>query len=282
MKVGFIGAGKVGCSLGNYFMRNNIPVVGFYSRTQASASEAAKRCNTAHIDKIDKILTMCDVLFLTVPDDAVAEVWKQVKAFPIEGKYICHCSGSLSSAVLSGIEETGAYGYSIHPMFPFKNMKTAYEDLKQALFTVEGDADHMNILMDLLKLCGNQFVPIQKEDKGRYHAAAVYASNLMVGLISRSMKILETCGFCEEEALCALKPLAVQNLDNIFESGIENALTGPVERHDVGTVNKHLQVLDEQEKDIYIALTKEIIQVAETKHPDVSYADMKQLLEEEK
>lgn len=282
MKVGFIGAGKVGCSLGNYFVHNDIPVVGFYSRTQASVSEAAEQCNTAHIDKIDKMLTMCDVLFLTVPDDAVAKVWKQVKAFPIEGKYICHCSGSLSSAVLSGIEQTGAYGYSIHPMFPFKNRKTAYEDLKQALFTVEGDVEHMNVIMDLLRPCGNQFVPIQKEDKTRYHAAAVCASNLMVGLISQSIKLLETCGFREEEALCALKPLVVQNITNIFESGVKNSLTGPVERHDIGTVEKHLQVLNDQEKDIYIALTKEIVQVAETKHPNISYADMKQLLEEEK
>ena len=282
MKVGFIGAGKVGCSLGNYFIQNGIPVAGFYSRTQASASEAAGQCNTAHIDKIDKMLTMCDVLFLTVPDDAIAEVWKQVKAFPIQGKYICHCSGSLSSAVLSGIEETGAYGYSIHPMFPFKNKKTAYGDLKQALFTVEGGQDHMDTIMDLLRPCKNRLIPIQKEDKARYHAAAVYASNLMVGLIGRSVKILETCGFDREEALCALKPLAVQNLQNIFESGIENALTGPVERHDFGTVKKHLQVLNKQEKDIYTVLTQEIIQTAETKHPDISYADMKQLLEEEK
>lgn len=282
MKVGFIGAGKVGCSLGDYFVHNDIPVVGFYSRTQASAGEAAEQCNTTHIGRIDKMLTMCDVLFLTVPDDAIEGVWKQIKTFPIRGNYICHCSGSLSSAVLSGIEETGAYGYSIHPMFPFKSKKTAYEHLKQALFTVEGDKDHMGKLLEMLHKCPNTFVPMQKEDKARYHAAAVFASNLMVGLMNQSVGLLRKCGFSREEALCAIKPLAVQNLNNVFETGTMNALTGPVERHDLGTVKKHLHVLDPQEMDTYKALTREIIKIAEEKHPETDYADMKQLLEEEK
>lgn len=282
MEVGFIGAGKVGCSLGAYFVHHNIPVKGFYSRTQAAASEAAAQCNTAHVERIDKLITMCDVLFLTVPDDAIADVWEQVKSFPIKGKYICHCSGSLSSAVLSGIEEAGAYGYSIHPMFPFKSKKTAYEDLKQALFTVEGNLAHRSEMMDFLHQCSNQFVEIKGSDKAKYHGAAVFASNLMIGLLNQSINLLCQCGFSRQEALCALKPLAVQNLNNVFETDTENALTGPVERHDIETIKKHLSVIDGLEKESYLGLTKEIIQIAELKHPEISYIDMKQLLEEEK
>ena len=43
MKVGFIGAGKVGCSLYDYFVHNNIPVTGCYTRTQAKVSETEKQ-----------------------------------------------------------------------------------------------------------------------------------------------------------------------------------------------------------------------------------------------
>lgn len=282
MKVGFIGAGKVGCSLGDYFIRNEIPVAGYVSRTQAKAGGAEKNEKRTQIASIDKLLTMCDVLFLTVPDDAISGVWEQVRTFPIEGKYICHCSGSLSSAVLSGIEEAGAYGYSIHPMFPFKSRETEYEDLKQALFTVEGDFAHMDRMEKLLKKCGNPVVRIQKEDKPAYHAAAVFASNLVVGLMRQSVMLLEKCGFDGKEALCALKPLAMSNLSNIFEVGPDQALTGPVERHDMDTVRKHLKVLNQDETETYKALTKEIVKIAETRHPEISYTDMKRLLEEEK
>lgn len=281
LKVGFIGAGKVGCSLGDYFRHSGIPVVGYVSRTQAKAGGAAQE-QRRYIDTIDKLLTMCDVLFLTVPDDAIGKVWEQVKQFPIEGKFICHCSGSLSSAVLSGIWETGAYGYSIHPMFPFKSKETAYDDLKKALFTVEGDEEHREEIEGLLRSCHNPVVGIRMEDKAAYHAAAVFASNLMVGLMRESVRLLEQCGFSREEALAALKPLAESNLSNVFEVGPESALTGPVERHDIQTVKKHLGVLNGKEKDTYIALTKEILEIAKDRHPEISYADMKQVLEEEK
>ncbi len=42
-------------------------------------------------------------------------------------------------------------------------------------------------------------------------------------------------------ALNALKPLTVTNMNNIFDVGTCDALTGPVERHDIKTVQKHLR-----------------------------------------
>lgn len=231
---------------------------------------------------IDKILTKSDVLFLTVPDDAISTVWEQVRTYPIQGKFICHCSGSLGSAVLSGIEETGAYGYSIHPMFPFKSKKTAYEDLAKALFSVEGNEEHIEEIMDLLSACPNHIVRLKSGDKPKYHAAAVFASNLAVGLINQAKELLKECGFDDEAALMALKPLAVTNMNNIFEVGTCDALTGPVERHDIKTIQKHLNAIDQEKKETYSALTKEIIKLAQTRHPDISYADMKHVLEEEK
>ena len=277
MKVGFIGAGKVGCSLYDYIL-----VTGCYTRTQANVSGTEKQTQKIFTTSIDKILTKSDVLFLTVPDDAISTVWEQVKTYPIQGKFICHCSGSLGSAVLSGIEATGAYGYSIHPMFPFKSKKTAYEDLAQALFSVEGNEEHMEEIMDLLSACPNRIVRLKSEDKPKYHAAAVFASNLAVGLINQAKELLNECGFDDEAALNALKPLAVTNMNNIFDVGTCDALTGPVERHDIKTVQKHLDAIDQEKKETYSALTKEIIKLAETRHPDVSYADMKHVLEEVK
>ena len=268
MKVGFIGAGKVGCSLYDYFVHNNIPVTGCYTRTQAKVSGTEKQTQKIFTTSIDKILTKSDVLFLTVPDDAIAAVWELVKTYPIQGKFICHCSGSLGSAV--------------HPMFPFKSKKTAYEDLSQALFSVEGNEEHIEEIMDLLSACPNHIVRLKSEDKPKYHAAAVFASNLAVGLINQAKRLLMECGFDEDAALKALKPLTVTNMNNIFDVGTCDALTGPVERHDIKTVQKHLNALDQETKETYSALTKEIIKLAQMRHPDISYADMKHILEEEK
>ena len=42
MRIGFIGAGKVGFTLGKYFREHGIEVTGYYSRSIQSASEAAE------------------------------------------------------------------------------------------------------------------------------------------------------------------------------------------------------------------------------------------------
>ena len=45
IKIGFIGAGKVGFALGKYLSENNINLVGYYSKNINSAIEAAKFTN---------------------------------------------------------------------------------------------------------------------------------------------------------------------------------------------------------------------------------------------
>ncbi|MBP1591732.1 MAG: NAD(P)-binding domain-containing protein, partial [Oscillospiraceae bacterium] len=42
MKIGFIGAGKVGFTLGKYFAENGMELSGYYSSSVASAKEAAE------------------------------------------------------------------------------------------------------------------------------------------------------------------------------------------------------------------------------------------------
>ena len=51
MKIGFIGAGKVGFSLGRYFMERNVCVSGYYSRNLNSSKEAAAFTKTKYYEK---------------------------------------------------------------------------------------------------------------------------------------------------------------------------------------------------------------------------------------
>ena len=281
MRIGFIGAGNVGCSLGRYFIHNNIEVAGYYSRTKESAVEAAKLTETAQFDTIEAIVRMCDTLFLTVPDGQIEGVWNQVKSFSIEGKLICHCSGAMSAEVFSGIHEKGAYGYSIHPMFPFNSKTIPYEMMQTAFFTVEGSPEKRAELVSLFEGFGNPVKALVGENKTKYHAAAVMASNQVVALMEIAVRLLKKCQFQEEEALQALKPLALSNMENILSVGTTKALTGPVERNDVTTVKKHLAELEEDQKRVYQECSKMLLQVAGRKYPDRDECELKKLLEEE-
>lgn len=290
MRIGFIGAGKVGFTLGKYLEQNlkkekiqkNLPetvmVSGYYSRQVESAKEAAAFTNTAVFDDLKKIVCASDVLMLTVPDGRIEAVWDSIKAFDIKGKLICHCSGAMTSNIFSGVTEAGAFGYSIHPMYAISSKYESYKELDRAFFTVEGHDRYADVICDVIKAFGNECVRIDGTDKVRYHGAAVFASNLVTGLLAISQDLLMQCGFDENQAARAIRPLFLGNANAAADKGPVESLTGPVERCDTDTVLKHLRVLDGDVREAYIAVSKCLVSVAKKKHGDRDYGKLLEAL----
>ncbi len=278
MKIGFIGAGKVGCCLGQYFIFHKVDVAGYYSRSEDSAKEAANLTNTKAFPTMEEMVQTCDTLFLTVPDGQIGKVWEQLKTFPIHGKVFCHCSGSLSTDIFLDIHKKNAYGYSIHPIYPFHSKQISYEQFQKAWITVEGDSKKKEEMISLFEGFGNQVKSIEKESKVKYHAAAVMAANQVIALMEGAFSLLEECHFTRKEAMQALYPLVMDNMENIWKVGTTQALTGPVERDDVTTVQKHLQELDGTTKEVYIACTKVLLEIAKKKHKDLDETKWSYLL----
>ena len=71
-------------------------------------------------------------------------------------------------------------------------------------------------------------------------------------------------------------------LKNIEVQGLEDALTGPIERNDDQTIQLHLEALVQQERLVYQSLSNKIIPIAERKHPDRDYSKIKEMLQNEK
>lgn len=278
MRIGFIGAGKVGFSLGKYFVEHKIPVSGYYSRNMQSAKEAACFTKTRNYSSLEEVVADSEVLFITVSDSAIAEVWNQLKTLPVADKIICHCSGVLSSLVFSDIASFGCYGYSIHPLLAVSSKLQSYQEFSNAIFTIEGEAEYLQVMKDLISSCGNKVIPIRAEDKNRYHAAAVLASNLVLGLVETATEELVNCGFSKKDAQDALFPLISGNVGHLKEQSLEEALTGPVERGDSATIERHLQVLEGENKQIYKLLSKKALEIAKRKHLDREYQEMEEKL----
>ena len=283
MKIGLIGAGKVGFTLGKYFKTRGIDVTGYYSRTADHAQAAADFTDTQRFDSVEELAGESDALFLTVPDGEIRRVWETLPKTAVKGKIICHCSGALPSVeAFPGIQEAGAYGYSVHPLFAVSDPYRAYRELTDVFFCIEGDEARLAEVKALLERCGNPCQVIRAEDKVLYHAAAAVASNHVVALVEQSLQMLERCGFTRESALGALRPILLGNMAHLAQAGPVDSLTGPVERGDVGTVEKHLKALDsEEERQLYRLLSRELVQVAEKKHPERDYREMKEHLEGE-
>ncbi|MCH5254772.1 MAG: DUF2520 domain-containing protein [Lachnospiraceae bacterium] len=280
MKIGFIGAGKVGFSLGRFFATGGIHVTGFYSRRKESAKEAAAFCDAKMYDTPEEMIQESDAIFLTVPDGSISSVYNELKQLEISNKQICHCSGVMTvREAFPDISSTGAYGYSIHPLFPINSKYHTYRELTDAFFCLEGEGPHLVKWKELLESLGPTVKIITDEGKIRYHAACAIASNLMCALMQESLDLLIGCGFSRELALSALTPLVRSNLEHILQEGPAAALTGPLERGDISTVEKHLACFQtETDREMYRLLSQKLLQTAQEKNPKRDYRSMEELL----
>jgi len=278
MKTGIIGAGKVGTSLGRYFMFGGLSISGFFDADKQSAQDAAAFTNSESME-LDELVTMSDALFLTVPDGRITSVWDQIKDLPLAGKFICHCSGALSAGeAFPGITDKGAFGYSIHPLFAVSDKFHSWKELTHAYFTIEGDSEHLEEISDLFRSLGNQVRHIKAEDKVKYHCAAAICSNQVIALIQQGLSIMCECGFDEDSALKALAPIITGNVAHIVKDGTVASLTGPVERCDTGTVKKHLACLTEKDRLLYKLLSEKLVDLGKRKNPERDYEELTALL----
>lgn len=81
MLAGFVGAGKVGFSLGKFMTENGIQVTGYYSRHRESAEEAALFTGSKAYYELEELVRERDAVFLTVPDEAISSTYDKIKAF---------------------------------------------------------------------------------------------------------------------------------------------------------------------------------------------------------
>lgn len=278
LKIGFIGAGKVGFSLGKYFSINNLNVAGYYSKNSSSAKEAAKFTNSKFYEYIDLLIMDSDIIFITTPDDVVFKLWQNIKTLNIKDKILCHTSGSLSSKIFSDINNSGAFAYSIHPMFPFSDKFTTYKHLENCYFSIEGDEKYLLKVKNLIDSLGNPVLIIDQDEKSLYHLANVTVSNLVLSLLNKGSEYLMQCGIDEKDALNSLMPLIEANLLNLKQKGFINALTGPVERNDLGTLEKHIDVIPIEDLGLYRSLSLNLLNLSKQKHPERDYKESEKFL----
>lgn len=283
MKIGFIGAGKVGFSLGKYFCEHGLEVTGYYSRNFQSAKEAAAFTSSAAYENRSELVANSDVLFLTVTDCAIADTYAAVCEEDIRGKIVCHCSGALTAeSVFSDIERHGAAGFSVHPLIAVSSRYDSYRQLADVFFTLEGTESKREEFREWLKTAGLNVQCIPADAKVKYHCAAAIASNQVIALFAQSQQLLMECGFSQDTARQALVPLFLGNARQAAESGPANALTGPVERGDKGTIEKHLKVLDcSEDKLLYLLLSKKLLKTAKEKHPSRDYSSIENFINAE-
>lgn len=256
MKIGFIGAGKVCFTMSYYLNSKYNNVLGIYSKDINDAKEAAKFSISEYYSNLSDLLDLCDTLFLTVNDDSISDIVKELIQLNVKNKILIHTSGSLNSDIFSSLLDTN-YCYSLHPIYAFNDKYNSINGFEKCRFSLEGNETYINEIKELFK---NRVVLINKDDKTKYHAACVMLSNFICGITYKAEELLNSIGISNLEIF---KPLIMNNIENILNYGSINALTGPIVRNDINTISKHLDNLDD--KELYITLSNVLIEMSKKK-----------------
>jgi predicted short-subunit dehydrogenase-like oxidoreductase (DUF2520 family) len=163
--------------------------------------------------------------------------------------------------------------------------ETAWLGLADAYYTFDGSEMAYNKIEPLITALGLRVEKISAASKALYHAACVFASNLVCGLAYDAEKLLRECGLSEEFAAGAWKTLFAGNAENIIKTNPVSALTGPAERGDTVTIARHIEALNSigdaqgrNMRDTYTALTKTLAEMAASRHPERDHTKIEELL----
>ncbi|MDR0854731.1 MAG: DUF2520 domain-containing protein [Clostridiales Family XIII bacterium] len=296
MRIGIIGAGKVGWTIGKYFSTearsgtgeaDGYTLSGYFNRTAETAIAAAAFTGSKAYASAFELVADSDLVFLTVSDGAIAEVFDGILTSAedesLAGKYFFHCSGALGYEVLGDFDDLEALGIagvgSAHPLFAISDREKTWEKMNSVYWTIEGTVEAVAVLENLFAVLGNPVAKIYSYNKPLYHAASAVVSNLVVGAAYIGEELYKESGLPQDFASEAWKSLFIENANNIANKGVAAALTGPVERGDVATVAKHLQVLQKSEyREAYVELSKALLKVAKISHPDRDDSKLEELL----
>lgn len=269
MKIGFIGAGKVGTAFGSYLKQKGFQVVGYYSRTEISAQKAAEKSGSRVFYSIEQLVEAADLLFITTGDDDIASVAQQLAQSTClrRDQLVLHMSGALPSTVLSPVKDFGCSVYSLHPLQSFADIDKAIQDLSNSYFSLEGDEEYIEILENILKTCGNRYFILKASQKTLYHAAACMLSNYLVTLVHNGLQLMEGMELDSGTAFEAMLPLVEGTIKNISLLGTKAALTGPIARQDIQTVAKQLeavQIAAPEQLPLFAALAAKTLKLAQS------------------
>jgi predicted short-subunit dehydrogenase-like oxidoreductase (DUF2520 family) len=247
LTLGFIGAGRVGTGLATGFVSAGHDVVAVASRSIASAQALAKRVSGARAGAPQEVADRADLVFITVPDDAIEAVVSSVRWRA--GCACVHCSGAADLDTLKKAVADGALAGGFHPLHMFGEPGESPDALSGCAVALAGPEALVEKLERLARSLGARPLRLPEGGRALYHAAANFSGAFVIALIQETIALWKKLGIAEGDALAALLPLLRGTVDNVERLGAPGGLGSAVARGDVGTIRRHLDVLEREAPD---------------------------------
>ncbi|WP_051247222.1 Rossmann-like and DUF2520 domain-containing protein [Nocardioides halotolerans] len=266
MRVGVVGAGRVGAVLGAALRAAGHDVVAAAGESDASRRRIDELLPGVPRRKPTDVARAADLLLLAVPDDMLANVVTMLADSGAlhAGQHVVHTSGRHGLAVLEPARLVGARVAAMHPAMTFTGTSVDLDRLAGTVFGLTAGQQERAVVESLVADLGGTPMWVPEEMRTLYHAGLAHGANHLVTLVTEAMEILSAAGAADPAG--TLRPLLTAALDNALEHG-DAALTGPIVRGDLGTVRAHLEDITAnapQTLAAYVALARDTLDRAVT------------------
>ncbi|RPD98756.1 DUF2520 domain-containing protein [Aureibaculum marinum] len=239
-----LGTGNVANHLIDTFLQSkDVDLVQVYGRNSANLKLIRdKVCTTSEINQLKN----ADVYIIAISDDAIQEFSSQIT---IKNKLIVHTSGSVSMDALSFHKNRGVF----YPLQTFtKNKPVNFKEIPICLET--NRSENYKLLEQLAKSISNHVYNIDSNQRKYIHLAAVFTNNFVNYMYKIGNDI------CTENNIPfkILYPLILETAKKIKNNNPANIQTGPAVRNDTKTIEKQINLLNNQQQQIYKQLTQAI------------------------
>ena len=251
--ISIIGAGNVAWHLAPALENIGYVVNEVYSRDIKKAKALVKNLYDAEaVNDLDFRESNALIFIVAVSDKAIKKVANGID-LPT-GAILVHTSGSQPMEVLAyaGTSNIGVF----YPLQTFsKHSKMDFSDIP---ICVEAEKKEVRkLLKSMATQLSKKVYKTNSESRKALHVAAVFACNFTNHLFSISEGIMKKNKMDFE----MLKPLIVETVNKMLDSGAQKSQTGPAVRGDFEIMDDHLTFLNDNKKqaEIYQLLSQHIV-----------------------
>lgn len=250
--ISIIGAGNVASQLAQVLVGNGVKILSVTSKTNTSAQILAKELNCDVISNLSEIPN-CDLVLVCVDDDAIDQVISQIPSH----LSVAYTSGSVEIKSISTRENLGVF----YPLQTFS--KTRKVDIFEVPFLIEANNTHFaQALFDLAWKISRNVQFMNSEQRKKIHVGAVIVNNFTNHLVYLADQ------YFKENQLDwkILEPLLKETLAKLEKTSPYDAQTGPARRNDQVIIEKHLEMLNGNTKEIYQVISESILKTYSNKN----------------
>lgn len=268
-RINIIGCGRAASSLAKLWIQaDSVRIGGVLNRSRESTSKAVHSLGAGTAVENLAEMSPAECWLIGSSDHQISGITHLLDAseHDLNGALVFHLAGRFGLSVLQPLKEQGALLAALHPVRSLTHDWLSLDDFAGTACVAEGPPEALALLEPLVTSIGGIWLPVERIDRGLYHASVAIISNITKAVAWKAQKWQEGAGLPAATAATVTHQLLNSTMEDLFRSGARQSITGPVVRGDTSTIEAHLQALSAShpdDVDVYRVLARTVLELAQ-------------------